>query len=407
VYPRIAEPRIRAALRDTRVVAISGPRQSGKTTLARHFAKGGRKFVTLDDQSTLDAAKSDPVLFIRDLDRAVIDEVQRAPDLLVAIKKSVDEDQRSGRFLLTGSANLLTIKTIHESLAGRVEVIPLLPLSRSEQLRIKKPQFIASAFRGNVPGPAELLYEDQLTRLVMTGGYPEAMRRRDERRRQDWYRAYIKSIVERDLPEISNLAKPGQIPRVLQIAAQFAGQLTNLSEIGRNAGIDHKTAEHYVRVLEQLYLVQRVPPWSRNELSRLVKTPKLHFIDSGLLAAMRGHSSVRLRANRTALGALLESFVFSELLKLSAWAEEHVTLFHYRDRDQLEVDFVLEDSAGEVIGIEVKSAATVTRRDFVGLERVASAAGAAFKQGIVLYDGHQTLPFGDRLRAAPISVLWA
>ncbi len=407
MYPRIAEPRIRAALRDTRVVTISGPRQSGKTTLARHFAKHGRKFVTLDDQSTLDAAKSDPVSFIRILDRAVIDEVQRAPDLLLAIKKSVDEDQRSGRFLLTGSANLLTIKTIHESLAGRVEVIPLLPLSHSEQLRIKKPQFIAGAFRGNVPGPAELLSEDQLIRLVMAGGYPEAMRRSDERRRQDWYRAYIKSIVERDLPEISNLAKPGQIPRVLQIAAQFAGQLTNLSEIGRSAGLDHKTAEHYIRVLEQLYLVQRVPPWSRNELSRLVRTPKLHFIDSGLLAAMRGHSSVRLRANRTAFGALLESFVFSELLKLSAWTEEHVTLFHYRDRDQLEVDFILENSAGEVIGIEVKSAATVTRRDFVGLERVASAAGAAFKQGIVLYDGHQTLPFGERLRAAPMSVLWA
>ena len=174
---------------------------------------------------------------------------------------------------------------------------------------------------------------------------------------------------------------------MLQIAAQFSGQLTNLSEIGRSVGLDHKTADH--------------------ELSRLVKTPKLHFIDSGLLTAMRGDSLSRLRADRTVFGALLESFVFSELLKLSAWTEERVMLFHYRDRDKLEVDFVLENSAGEIVGIEVKSAASVTRRDFLGLERVASAAGSAFMQGIVLYDGVQTLSFADNLRAVPLSALWA
>jgi predicted AAA+ superfamily ATPase len=407
VYLRIAEPQIRIALRDTRVVAISGPRQSGKTTLARRFAKQGRKYVTLDNQSTLAAAKSDPVAFIRGLDRAVIDEVQRAPDLLLAIKQSVDEDRRAGRFLLTGSANLLTVKTIHESLAGRVEIVPLYPLGRSEQLGIKHPEFIAKAFRGAIPDMAEAVSMHKLSDWVTAGGYPEAIKRRSERRRHDWYRAYIKSIVERDLPEISNLAKPDQIPRVLQIAAQFAGQLTNLSEIGRSVGLDHKTADHYVRVLEQLYLLQRVQPWFRNELSRLVKTPKLHFIDSGLLTAMRGYSLSRLRADRTLLGALLESFVFSELLKLSAWTEERVMLFHYRDRDKLEVDFILENSAGEIVGIEVKSAASVTRRDFLGLERVARAAGSAFKQGIVLYDGVQTLSFADNLRAVPLSALWA
>jgi len=407
VYLRIAEPQIRTALHDTRVVAISGPRQSGKTTLARRFAKQGRKYVTLDNQSTLAAAKSDPVAFIRGLDRAVIDEVQRAPDLLLAIKQSVDEDRRPGRFLLTGSANLLTVKTIHESLAGRVEIVPLYPLGRSEQLGIKHPQFIARAFRGAVPDMAEPLSMEKLSDWVTAGGYPEAIKRRGERRRQDWYRAYIKSIIERDLPEISNLAKPDQVPRVLQIAAQFAGQLTNLSEIGRSVGLDHKTADHYVRVLEQLYLIQRVQPWFRNELSRLVKTPKLHFIDSGLLTAMRGYSLSRLRADRTLFGALLETFVFSELLKLSAWTEERVMLFHYRDRDKLEVDFILENSAGEIVGIEVKSAASVTQRDFLGLERVASAAGSAFKQGIVLYDGVQTLSFADNLRAVPISALWA
>jgi hypothetical protein len=394
-------------LRDTRVVAISGPRQSGKTTLARRFARQGRNYLTLDSQPTLAAARSDPVAFIRGLDRVVIDEVQRAPDLLLAIKQSVDEDPRPGRFLLAGSANLLTIKTVHESLAGRVEIVPLYPLSRSEQLRVKRPQFLSKVFQGQAPQFTESLSAENLLQLVARGGYPDAIKRRGERRRRDWYRAYIKSLVERDLPEIADLAKPGQIPRVLEVAAQFAGRLTNLSEIGRSVGLDHKTAEHYLGVLEQLYLVQRIQPWFRNELSRLIKTPKLHFIDSGLLTSLRGYSLARLRADRSLFGALLESFVFSELLKLSAWADESVSLFHYRDRDKFEVDFILENTAGQIVGVEVKAAASVTRRDFGGLERVASAARTAFVQGIVLYDGAQTVSFGESLRAVPLSALWA
>jgi uncharacterized protein len=407
VYPRLAEAHIRTALRDTRVVAISGPRQSGKTTLARRFARQGRGYLTLDSQPALAAARSDPVAFIRGLDRVVIDEVQRAPDLLLAIKQSVDEDPRPGRFLLAGSANLLTIKTVHESLAGRVEIVPLYPLSRSEQLRVKRPQFLSKVFQGQAPQPSGSLTGEDLLQLVARGGYPDAIKRRGERRRRDWYRAYIKSIVERDLPEIADLAKPGQIPRVLEVAAQFAGRLTNLSEIGRSVGLDHKTAEHYLSVLEQLYLVQRIQPWFRNELSRLIKTPKLHFVDSGLLTSLRGYSIARLRTDRGLFGALLESFVFSELLKLSAWADESVSLFHYRDRDRFEVDFILENTVGQIIGVEVKAAASVTRRDFVGLERVASAARTAFVQGIVLYDGAQTLSFGESLRAVPLSALWA
>ena len=407
MYPRYAESLVRTALRDTRVVAISGPRQSGKTTLARRFAGRDRTYLTLDSQPTLASAKSDPVTFIRGLDRVVIDEVQRAPDLLLAIKQSVDEDPRPGRFLLTGSANLLTIKTVNDSLAGRVEVVPLFPIGQAERMRAKAPQFITKIFRGQLPQPAEPLTDDKLLQIVATGGYPDAIKRRSERRRQDWYRAYIKSIVERDIPEIADIATPDQIPRLLEISARFAGQLTNLSEIGRAIGIDHKTVDHYLRVLEQIYLVQRLQPWSRNELSRLVKTPKLQFIDSGLLTAMRGYSIARLRSDRTLLGPILESFVFSELSKASAWTKERVSLFHYRDKDKLEVDFILENAAGQIVGIEVKAAASVTRRDFAGLERVASAAGATFVQGILLYDGDQTLPFGENIRAAPMSTLWA
>lgn len=407
MYPRYAESHIRSALRDTRVVAVSGPRQSGKTTLILRLSGKGRQYLTLDRQPILAAALSDPVTFIEDLDRAAIDEVQRAPELVLAIKASVDEDRRPGRFLLTGSANLLTIGTIKDSLAGRVEFVPLYPLSVSERRRIKRPQFIAKAFKGQAPKAGESLSADQLLRLVLAGGYPDAIKRRSERRRQDWYRAYIDSIIERDLPEIARVDKPAQVPQVLTIASRFAGQLTNLSEIGRSANLDRKTAMQYLRILEQLYLIRSVQPWSRNELNRLVKTPKLHFIDSGLLAALRGYSMARLRADRNLFGALLENFVFSELLKLASWADERIAIFHYRDRDGIEVDFVLENSAGDIVGIEVKAAASVRREDLKGLERLASIAGDAFKQGIVLYTGKQALPFGDRLRAVPLPSLWA
>ena len=407
MYPRFAEEFVRISLRDTRIVAISGPRQSGKSTLARRFAVKGRVYLTLDHQPTLASAKSDPVGFIRRLDRVIIDEVQRAPELLLAIKQSVDEDPRPGRFLLTGSANLLTIRTVHESLAGRIEVIPLYPLGQSERRRAKKPRFLTQAFRGLLPQTGDALVGSDLLRLVTTGGYPDAIKRRTERRRHDWYRAYVDSLVERDIPEVASVAENTQFSKLLGLCARFAGQLTNLSEIGRSVGRDHKTVGHYLRILEQIYLIQAVLPWSRNELSRLVKSPKLHFLDSGLLCALRGVSSERLRSDRTLLGPILETFVFSELLKAVGWAEDRVSIFHYRDKNQHEVDFVLENSAGNVVGIEVKATASVMRRDFVGLERLAVAAGSAFVQGIVFYDGQQILSFGSNLHAVPLGALWA
>jgi hypothetical protein len=406
-YIRHAEKRVRAALRDTRVVAINGPRQSGKTTLARRFARGGRAYLTLDDRATLAAARSDPVAFIRGIDRAVIDEVQRAPEILLAIKRSVDEDKRPGRFLLTGSANLLTLATVRESLAGRVESIPLYPLAQTELNRSPAAKFIDNAFAGRTPKANTALKEDELIRRVSSGGYPEALTRKTERRRQDWYRAYLDAIVERDVPDVAAVTKPGQFPALLQVAAQYASRLTNLSEIGRSVALDHKTTDSYLRVLEQLFLLRRIQPWSRNELSRVVKTPKLHFLDAGLLTAMRGYSLKRLQTDRDVFGPLLETFVFSELLKIASWSNEYVSVFHYRDRDRNEVDFVLQNAAGEIVGIEVKAAASVTRRDFQGLERLATVAGSAFVQGIVLYDGVHSLSFADKLHAAPVAALWS
>jgi hypothetical protein len=406
VYPRLAAKRIRAALRDTRIVVLNGPRQSGKTTLARQFAGDGREYLTLDDRATLHAARSDPVAFVRGLNRAVIDEVQRAPELLLAIKRSVDDDRRPGRFLLTGSANLLTLASVRESLAGRMETVPLLPLAQCELARRKTSRVVDLAFTNQFPRATAPRGREELLDRVCAGGYPEALTRKTERRRQDWYRAYLESIVERDVPDVASVNKPGQVAALLQMAAPHASQLTNLSELGRALAMDHKSIDTYLRVLEQLFLIRRIQPWSRNELARVVKTPKLHFLDSGLLTALRGYALQRLRADRNLFGPILETFVFAELLKIASWSGQHVSFYYFRDKDKNEVDFVLENASGEIVGIEVKAAASITRRDFSGLDRLATVAGPAFVQGIILYDGEHTLSFADNLRAAPVSALW-
>ncbi len=407
VYPRFIEARLREALADTPVVAINGPRQSGKTTLARKLAAPGWRYLSMDDASMLEAAQRDPVGFVRDLDRAVVDEVQRAPDLLLAIKRSVDDDRRPGRFLLTGSAHILTVPRIKESLAGRMEIVSLYPLSRSEVLGRHRPTFLERAFEGRVAKTSETLIGNDLMEVVLAGGYPEVLARNTERRRRDWCRAYVDAIVERDIRDIADVEKIGRMPRLLEVLAQFSGQLINVADIGARLGIDQKTARRYIAILEQLFLVETVRPWFRNELKRLVKTPKLHFLDAGLLGVLQRQTLDKLTADRSAFGAILESFVYGELLKQSSWAEEQVSLFHYRDKDQHEVDFVLEGDAGRIVGVEVKAAATIRATDFRGLEKLSAASRRAFALGVVLYDGSEMIPFGDRLFAAPIACLWS
>lgn len=406
MYRRLVEHRIRAALEDTRVVMLCGPRQSGKTTLAQLVAGADTPFFTLDDAITLDAASTDPVGFVRALDRAVIDEIQRVPSLILATKTSVDADPRPGRFLITGSANLMTLPRVADSLAGRMEIIRLLPLAQAE-LRGTRPSFLKRAFAGKTLTPTAPALDTDLVELVLAGGYPEALTRSGWRRRRDWHLNYIEAILQRDVRDIARIEQLHSMPRLLRVLAEHSGQLVNYSGFGSALGMNHVTTKKYVGVLENLFLVRTLQPWYSNTLKRLLKSPKLHFLDAGLLAALRDLSQDRLQRDRKPFGALLETFVFGELLKLASSAEDRYEFSHFRDKDGHEVDVVLEDGSGKVVGIEVKASATVSRHDFRGLERLAAACGDRFAQGLVLHDHDRTTPFGPRLAAAPISTLWS
>ncbi|WP_036280589.1 ATP-binding protein [Methylocystis sp. ATCC 49242] len=405
MFQRFVERRAEEALADTPVVLIVGPRRAGKTTLVRKMGETGWTYSTLDDQTVLEAAHSDPAGFIRGLDRAIIDEIQRAPSLLLAIKKSIDEDYRPGRFLLTGSANVLTLPRVADSLAGRMETIRMLPLARAE-IENRTPTFLERLFAGNLQSQKNAIVGDELIRLILLGGFPEAISRDSERRRQDWARSYLTSILTRDLRDIAEVEKLTELPKFVRLLAEHSGQLVNYSQLASGINVNHRTGQRYVGLLEQVFLIATLQPWFTNALKRIVKTPKLHFLDSGLLAAARGLTFDRIKADRGAFGALLESFVFSEVLKLMTASDLRLTPHHFRDRDMREVDIVLERDDGMIAAIEVKASATVKASDFSGLRALAEACGDRFAFGVILYDSSDIVPFGDRLAAAPLSSLW-
>ena len=405
LYPRRIESRLAEAMSDTPVVLLAGPRQSGKTTLIRHLGDQVTRYLTLDDEVTLLSAREDPVGMIRSLDCAVIDEIQRAPQLLLAIKKSVDEDRRPGRFLITGSANLMTLPTVADSLAGRMETLTLLPLSQTE-LERQTTNWLDSVFSGHIPSPGAPSHDLALVDRVLRGGYPEAVARSTPRRRTTWARQYIDAIIQRDVRDISGIEKLDQLPRLLRALAQTAGQLCNYSQLGGQVGLDNKTVSKYVSLFEQLYLLKRVDVWANNRLSLVIKTPKLQFVDSGLLSAIIDLSPDEVSRDRTRFGHVLETFVFGELLKHKTTSEGDYQVMYYRDADKFEVDMVVESAAGHLVGIEVKAKASIKDSDLKGLRKLSSLAGDQFKMGVLLYDGDETLPLGDGLWAAPISTLW-
>lgn len=404
---RLLQPSLEEALGDTPVVCLIGARQCGKSTLAGHLALG-RSYISLDNQNVLQAAKSDPVGFVGQLpDPVTLDEVQRVPEVLLAIKHTVDADRRPGRFLLTGSANLLQLPKLADSLAGRMECLYLQPFTEAEK-ESAPGRFLENLLDGNIattipatepPGPSELP-----GRLV-AGGYPEPNRRTPGRARQ-WHRQYIRSIIERDIYDIARIQDSTQVERLLEMLALRTAELANVSSIGSDLGIDRLTVDRHLTVLERLFLVRRLPAWHTNSAKRLIKTPKIHMGDSGLAATLTDLHPEYWNTRRDQFGHLLESFVVQQLVAQGGWTNPDLRFFHYRDKDMVEVDCVITRGAN-VWGVEVKASATVNPGDGKGLRRLAEQAGNDFRGGALLYDGNASFRLGDdRIHAVPISKLW-
>lgn len=405
--PRHIEPRVYQALERARVVAVVGPRQSGKTTLVRRFSSARRRpFFTLDDAGQRRFAIDDPDGFVRDREFAIIDEVPRAPELLLAIKKTVDERPKAGRFLITGSVDLFKRAVSPDSLAGRVKVIELMPLSQAEIGRFAPSKFLDRLFAGDFPAMAEVGRTENLVERVLCGGYPEAQSRRIESDRGAWLRSYAQVLMERDLPVVAKVDKTEELARLFDFAAATSGSLLNLSTFGSRLGVDGKTVDRWLTLLERLFLMRRIRAWRQSDRKRIVKAPKLQFLDSGLLAAIHGQDVGAIASDRQVLGSLLECFAYSEILKAIALRDDWVRTFHYREKETVEVDFVLERSPGEVVGIEVKARATVRPEDFKGLKRLREICGERFTCGVVVHDGDRVQRMYPGMYAMPIKMLW-
>ncbi len=409
MIPRHARAEIVEALGESRAVALLGARQVGKSTLVRSIAgvEYPARVIDLDDDTTANAARTDPTGFVTEIvGPAVIDEIQRAPSLLLAIKRRLDEDQTRGQFLLTGSANILTLPTIADALPGRVDYLCLWPLSQGE-LHGRREGLIDLLLAGEAPQLSGLpIRRDSVTSLLVTGGYPEAQTR-TARGRSRFFSSYLASIIGRDLEEVARVRDAESIERLLRVIAARSGSLVSFHGMGGELGLDKNTVQSHTKILEDLFLVRRLPPWHVNLGSRQVKSPKAYVVDSGLLAYLIGANERRLASDGPIMGTILESFVAMEIARQADRADDPMTLFHYRDKQQREVDVVLESNSGDVAGIEVKAAATVSRQDFASLRYLRDKLGDRFKFGVVLYTGGDTLPFGDRLAAVPLSGLWS
>jgi predicted AAA+ superfamily ATPase len=410
VIRRHLEPELLAALRRSPAVFLSGARQTGKSTLAKAVAAGRHpaRYLTLDDATTLAAARADPAGFVAGLDGpVVVDEVQREPDLFVAIKAAVDRDRRPGRFLLTGSASVTALPQLAEALVGRVEILTLRPFSQGE-LDGRRDAFVDALFqrRLTVPEGGPAGRGGSVEQRLLNGGFPEVATRRNATARRAWFSSYVATILQREVRELAAIEGLAALPQLLGLLAARATALLNTSELSRSAGLPNTTLKRYLALLQATFLVEPLPAWSPNLSKRLVRAPKLMFLDTGLLAHLLGVDARRLAADHVLLGPLLENFVATELAKQTSWSRVRPTLHHFRTHSGEEVDLVMEDRGGRVVGVEVKSAASVGARDFRGLRMLAEALGRKFVRGVVLYRGDHVVPFGKRLHALPVTWLW-
>lgn len=405
-FPRLIRNRVLEALADTPVVCLLGPRQVGKSTLAQHL-EPERTYLSLDDPTLLQAARQDALGFIESLpERVIIDEVQRAPELLLAIKSAIDRNRRPGRFLLTGSANLLLLPQVQDSLAGRMEVIYLHPLTEQEK-RLSTTTLLETLINGELAPQivADATPLAPTAEVLCQGGYPEPNRRALHRARQ-WYRQYMNAIVQRDVQDIAAIQDKDGMLLLMELLACRTASLLNVSSLSKELGLERATVSRYLGILERLFLVHQLPAWHRNHAKRLIKSPKLHLVDTGLAAALARLEPKQWLTDAERFGALLESHVIEQLIAQGGWLDSDLRFYHYRDKDQVEVDLVIE-RGHEVWGVEIKRAASIQAKDATGLARLAEQAGKGFRGGMLIYTGRHCLELQvPGCFAVPIGMLW-
>ena len=404
---RNIEKKLNEALSDRPVVFLNGVRQCGKSTLLQKLGhEKSIQYMTLDDLTVLSAINNDPEGFLANLpDTIILDEIQRAPKLFIAIKREVDRNRKHGRFILTGSTNIMILPKLAESLTGRMEILTLMPFS-TDEINGKKRDFVDQLFldKFSIKYFGTFNKSDFITTLIK-GGYPEVQLLRNQERRNSWFKSYINTIIQREIKDLSNIEGINEIPRLLSILATQSGSLLNISNISHQIGIPNMTLKRYVSLLRATFLVETLPAWLRNTRKRLIKSPKIFLNDSGLLNYLLGNTEKQIEDNPDKLGPIVENFVMTELQKQIQWSSNFPKLYYYRTTNGREVDFVLEKNSGEIVGIEVKSKSSVSKKDFVGLVDLSETAGKDFLRGIVIYLGEHIIPFGKNLFAVPINTL--
>lgn len=426
-HRRFAEQRLTEALGYAPVVLVEGPRQCGKTTLARTngdpAARGGFRaewegsplpwprgyeYRNFDDEAVRDAAEDDPIGFVADLpERIVLDEVQRVPRLFLAIKMQVDRGRVPGRFLLVGSTRVLLMPNLSDSLAGRMAIVPLHPLAQCElHGRGTTGGFLEGLLGGGFASRQVPRLGPELAERIVAGGYPAALARPTRFHRTGWYRDHLDALVQRDVRELGRIRRLDLMPRLLGAVATNTARPLNLARLAGRFAVSAPTIRDYLTLLERVFLLGQLRAFHDHRLKRLTKAPKLHLGDTGIACALLGVDEWTLAADRTLFGQLLETFVFQELVRQASWVERPLRFFHYREKDQTEVDIVIQRGVLQIAGVEVKAGATVRRSDFRGLRRLRDVLGDRFVRGVVLYDGENVLPFGDRLHAVPMRLLW-
>jgi len=411
MYKRNITDSIIEALSDTPVILVNGARQTGKSTLCEKIREEGifqGQFVTMDDPATLLAAEKDPLGFLEDLGKhVIIDEIQRAPELFIPIKKLVDENRKSRRIILTGSANVMMLPRVGDSLAGRIEIHNLWPLSQDE-IDGTQSNFLHTLTDTSKKFKASKVSWKDIAARMRVGGYPESLERSSTSRRNKWFADYMTAILQKDIRELANIEGLTEIPNVLKLIATRVGSTINMSDISRLSGIKNTTLKRYVTLLEHIFLIVKIPAWTKNAEGQLVKSPKVYLNDTGLLNHLIGLEDESFLEQRSNAGAYLENFVVMEIIKQLSWSDMYLKPYHFSIHRSSEVDLILEDRAGGLYGIEIKSAASLQDSDFNGLRKLSELAGDKFKRGIVLYTGEQYLGgFGDNLQAVPISTVWA